>query len=95
MRSRVTDRATLDALAPRAGEIERVLHEFRPDVSGETIAYHDDGDGYTDIVYFTSESEARAGEQKAPTGAAKELLDQMMSSITVDEYRDLRNPTLQ
>jgi len=95
MRGRVTDRAALDALDARSTEVERVLHEFRPDVLGETVAYHDDGDGYTDLVYFTSEADARAGENKEPTGEAKQLLDQMMSSITVDEYFDLRNPTLQ
>ena len=95
MRGRVTDRKKLDGLEPRTAEFERVLHEFRPDVLGETIAYHDDGDGYTDLVYFTSEADARANEQKAPTGEAKELLDQVMSAITVDEYLDLRNPTLQ
>jgi hypothetical protein len=61
----------------------------------EQIACHDDGDGYTDIVYFTSEAEARAGEQKPATGDAKDLLDQVMSAITVDEYFDLANPTLQ
>jgi hypothetical protein len=94
MRGRVTDRATLDGLEPRTAEFERAMHEFRPDVLGETIAYHDDGDGYTDIVYFTSEADARAGEQKAPTGEAKKLLDQVMSAITVDEYLDLRNPML-
>jgi hypothetical protein len=73
MRGHVTDAGTLDALLPRASEFEQALHEMRPDVLGETIAYHDDGDGYTDIVYFTSESDARAGEQKEPTGTAKEL----------------------
>jgi hypothetical protein len=94
MRGRVTDRSTLDGMEARTAEFERAMHEFRPDVLGETIAYHDDGDGYTDIVYFTSEADARAGEQKAPTGEAKDLLDQVMSAITVDEYFDLRTPTL-
>jgi hypothetical protein len=94
MRGRVTNRATLDALEPRREELERALQGFRPDVLGETIAYDEAGDGYTDIVYFTSEAEARENEKKEPTGEAKQLLEQIMSAISVDEYFDLRQPRL-
>ena len=60
MRGRITDRDKLDELESRTSEFESVLGAARPDVIGETIAFHDDGDGYTDIVYFSSEAEARA-----------------------------------
>jgi hypothetical protein len=94
MRGHVTDRAALEKLEARLGESEPVLHDFRPDLLGETIAYHDDGDGYTDIVYFTSEADARANERKEPSGKAKELLEQLMSAIAIDEYLDLGSPEL-
>jgi hypothetical protein len=94
MRGRVTDREKIDALESRASEFESVLGAARPDVIGETIAYHDDGDGYTDIVYFTSEAEARANEQKEMPAEAQTLLDEFMSAVVVDEYFDLKNPVL-
>jgi hypothetical protein len=94
MRGRVTDRAKLAQLEPRFSEFESVLRDARPDVIGEAIAYHDDGDGYTDIVYFTSEADARAGEKNEPQGEAKRLMDDLMSAIEVDEYLDLQNPVM-
>ena len=94
MRGRVTDRAKLAALESRYSESEAVLREARPDVIGETIAFHDDGDGYTDIVYFTSEADARANEQKEMPPEAQKLLEELMSAIVVDEYFDLKDPAL-
>ena len=94
MRGRVTDADKVKTLESRYSEFESVLGSARPDVIGETIAYHDDGDGYTDIVYFTSEAEARANEQKEMPPEAQQLLDDLMSAIVVDEYFDLKNPAL-
>jgi hypothetical protein len=94
MRGRVTDRAKLGQLEPRFSEFESVLRDARPDVIGEAIAYHDDGDGYSDIVYFTSEADARAAEKNEVQGEAKQILDELMSAIDVDEYLDLENPVL-
>ena len=39
--------------------------EFRPDMIGSVAVGHDDG-GYTMVLYFTSEAEAREGERKEP-----------------------------
>jgi len=94
MKGRVTDRDKVTELASRTSEMESVLGAARPDVIGETIAYHDDGDGYTDIVYFTSEAEARANEQKEMPAEAKQLLDDLTRAISVDEYFDLKDPAL-
>jgi hypothetical protein len=91
----VTDRARLDALNKRMAEVESVLTRTRPDVLGEVIALHPDGT-YTDVVYFTSEAAARAGEtamQDAPADAAA-LFEELMSSITVDDYLDISDPWL-
>ncbi len=94
MRGRVTDRAKLAELESRYSELESVLREARPDVIGETIAYHDDGDGYTDVVYFTSEADARANEQKELSAEMQKFLDVLMSAVVVDEYLDLKDPDL-
>jgi hypothetical protein len=58
------------------------------------LAYHDDGDTYSDIVYFTSESEARANEQKEMPGELQQLMEQLMSAAAIDQYIDLKHPVL-
>lgn len=94
MQGRVVDAASLDALEARMRESERAFRDFRPDLLGETIAFHDDGNTYTDIVYFTSEADARANEQKQPTAEIEQLMELLMSAVAVDEYIDLEDPTL-
>jgi hypothetical protein len=94
MQGRVTDADKLAALEPRYSEFEGVLREARPDLIGEVIAFHDDDDGYTDVVYFTSEADARANEQKDMPAEAQKLLDELMSAIEVEEYIDLTDPVL-
>jgi hypothetical protein len=74
----------------RAAEAEKVLGAARPDVIGEVVAIHDDGDTYTDAVYFSSEEEARANEQKAMPEGAAEMMAEMESALEVSEYLDLR-----
>ena len=93
MRGRITDRDKVDELESRTSEFESVLGAARPDVLGETIAFHDDGDGYTDFVYFTSEAEARANEKKEMPAEAQKLFEELMSAVAVDEYFDLKDPS--
>jgi hypothetical protein len=95
MLGHVVDRARLDAFNKRMGEVESVLSKVRPDVIGEVIALHDDGT-YTDVVYFTSEAAARAGEaamQELPADA-QAILDELTSAIAVDDYLDISDPVL-
>jgi hypothetical protein len=92
--AKVVDAAALDALETRMSGSESTFREFRPDLLGETIAFHDDGDTHTDIVYFTSEAEARANEQKQPTAEIEQLMELLTSAVAVDEYIDLEDPTL-
>jgi hypothetical protein len=49
--------------------------DFRPDVIGGITALHGDG-GYTTAMYFTSEAEAREGEQKEPPADMKAMMDE-------------------
>ena len=39
--------------------------DYRPDVLGSLMAVHGE-DAWTMVIYFTSEADARAGEQKEP-----------------------------
>jgi hypothetical protein len=90
MQGRIKDRAKADAMFSRASDAEKLLGEARPDVIGEVVAIHDDGDTYTDVVYFSSEEEARANEQKPMPEAAQALMAEMDSALEVTEFVDLR-----
>jgi hypothetical protein len=90
MQGRIKDRAKADAMFSRTSDAEKLLGEARPDVIGEVVAIHDDGDTYTDVVYFSSEEEARANEQKPMPEAAQALMAEMDSALEVTEFIDLR-----
>jgi hypothetical protein len=67
---------------------------FRPDVLGSLSVGHREGE-FTTAIYFTSEAEAREGEQKEPPEEMKAVMDEM-GALTVGEvaYHDLREPWL-
>jgi hypothetical protein len=90
MQGRIKDQAKAEAMFKRAAEAEKVLGAARPDVIGEVVAIHDDGDTYTDAVYFSSEQEARANEQKPMPEGAAEMMAEMEAALEVTEYLDLR-----
>jgi hypothetical protein len=90
MQGRIKDRAKADGLFERGPDAEKMLGEARPDVIGEVVAIHDDGDTYTDVVYFSSEAEARANEQKPMAEGATEMMAELESALEVTEYLDLR-----
>lgn len=89
MQGRATDVA-------RLRELNREMDQyagFRPDLIGGMVALHGDG-GYTEAAYFTSEAEARKGEQIEPPAAIKALLDEEMSLVQDLTYYDLPEPWL-
>ena len=94
MVGKIKDRAKFDALNAKSAEMERVFSEWRDDVLGEVLAVHDDGTGYTDVIYFRSEAEARAGEKQEPTAEVQALMAEMDAAAEIVEYLDLRDPTL-
>ncbi len=66
--------------------------EFRPDVLG-SLALNHDGGAYTMVLYFTSEDEAREGEQKQPPPELQAQMDEMNTlSIGEPEFFDLKQP---
>jgi hypothetical protein len=93
MRGRITDADKMAGVRERMGEMEAALRRHRPDVLGDVIAVHADG-SYTDIVYFESEVAARRGESGEMPPDVGALFDDLMSAISVDEYLDLKDPSL-
>ena len=94
MQGHVKDLAKADAMFARAADAEKVLGSVRPDVIGEVVDIHDDGDGFTDIVYFTSEAEARAAEQRDMPADAQAMMQEFEAALEVEEYFDLKRITL-
>jgi hypothetical protein len=65
---------------------------FRPDILGTLWASTEDGD-WTMAIYFTSEAEAREGEQKEPPPEAAALMEQLNSMGTGEpSFYDIREP---
>ena len=94
MCGQVRDAAKADEMFTHASEAETTLQSVRPDVIGEVVAIHDDGGGYTDLVYFTSEADARAAEKREMPADAQAMMQEFESALEVDEYLDLTHITL-
>lgn len=72
--------------------MEAELHEVRPDLIGGFTAWHGD-EGFTQVVYFKSEQEARRYEQVMAEGP---LYEQFLSLIDGDlTFYDLPKPDLE
>jgi hypothetical protein len=67
---------------------------FRPDMIGSVAVGHDGG-GYTMVMYFTSEADAREGERKEVPPELKANMDEMNRlSVGQPEFFDLKQPVL-
>jgi len=73
--------------------MEEPLRQLRPDVMGGLLCLHGDG-AYTQAVYFTSEAEARVGEQRTPPPEVQSLWDEARSNEGEITYYDLTDPWL-
>jgi hypothetical protein len=74
---------------------EEVLARDAPHILGMTVAEHADRPGdFTQIVYFTSEQDARRFEQEPPAEAEEPVLEQLRSLMTDSRSFDLRDPQL-
>jgi hypothetical protein len=70
------------------------MAEFRPEILATVLIAHEDG-RWIQVVYFTSETEARDGEGKEPPAEWREVMDELMRlSKEPPEYLDLRQPLL-
>jgi hypothetical protein len=67
---------------------------FRPDMLGSVSIGHQDG-GYTMVMYFTSEAEAREGERKEPPPELQAQMEEMSKLAVGDtEFFDLKQPVI-
>ena len=70
------------------------LAGYRPDILGRLLVGHDGG-GWTMAIYFSSEEEARAGEQKEAPPEMEERMAEMQSlAVGPPSFLDLRDPWL-
>jgi hypothetical protein len=72
-----------------------VMAAYRPDVLGSVLIGHEDG-AWTQVIYFTSETDAREGERKEPPAEFQNVMEEMgRLSVGETTYLDLRRPLLQ
>ena len=92
MQGRVSDAARAKELMGQMSSDD--MAAFRPDVLGSMSIGHEDGE-WTQVMYFTSEAEAREGERKEPPPEMQALMDEMMKiSMGEPDFFDLRQPDL-
>ncbi len=72
-------------------DAEEWMREYRPDVMGSVAVWQ--GTDFTNVIYFTSEEEARAGEQKEPPeGSMDSGQENWMEKVEDLKFIDLRKP---
>ncbi len=70
------------------------MKDFRPDLLGSVLIRHDGG-RWTQVLYFTSEAEAREGErQQAPPEWQATMEELMRLEVGGPVFLDLRRPLL-
>jgi hypothetical protein len=74
-----------------AREFDSLGDDFRPDILGGIVGVHDDGT-FAQVFYFTSEAEARAGEQAELPEDVRRAFDEEMALTTEIRYLDLTDP---
>ncbi len=93
MRGRITDKEKAPELMARFAELLPVMAERRPDIIGDVTVIHSDGT-YSDILYFTSEADAREGEKKEMPAEMQSMFEEYMAAMPIDDYIDLKDPWL-
>jgi hypothetical protein len=73
-------------------QAEALLPGLRPDLLGSVRAWH--GDQYTEVAYFTSEADARAGEAQDPPPEMAEVFGQWQEAMGDVTFYDLPSPKL-
>jgi hypothetical protein len=72
-----------------------VMAEYRPDVLGSVVIGHPDG-AWTQVMYFTSEADAREGERRQAPPELQDVMEEMGKLSVGDTiFHDIRQPLLQ
>lgn len=91
MQGRVTDPARAKEIV--AGLSTSDLAGFRPEILGSVMINHPP-DRWTQVIYFTSEAEAREGERKEAPPEMQAAMEELMAlSPEPPDYLDLRQPS--
>jgi len=70
------------------------MKDFRPDILGSVLIRHDGG-RWTQVLYFTSEAEAREGERREPPPEWRATMEELMKVEAAQPvFLDLRRPVL-
>jgi hypothetical protein len=88
MEGTVKDRAKAEAM--ETPEMLEQLRAARPDLIGGLRVWFE-GDSYVEVAYFTSEAEARKGEQSEDFSGPQEEFTELFGEMT---FTDLREPML-
>jgi len=86
-------RADRSVVLAVADEMEGLLRRMRPDVLGGILAWPGDG-AFVQVVYFTSEGEARANESAQPSPGDQAAWERISSLMEFDRFIDLADPWL-
>ena len=90
----IKGRADRTELQPVAAETDEILRRTRPDVLGGIVAWAGDNK-FIQVVYFTSEDEARANEKAEPaTDEDRAAWERMSTLMQMDEFIDISDPWL-
>jgi len=93
MQGRVTDPDRVRELMKQIPQ--ETMAAFRPDLLGSVSIGHAGGE-WTQVLYFTSEAEAREGEGKEPPPEMQSVMEEMTKlSVGGPDFFDLRQPVLQ
>jgi hypothetical protein len=92
MQGRVTDRARAKGLLAQL--FSEDMADFRPEILGSMMIDYEP-DRWAQVIYFTSEAEAREGERKEAPPEARAVIEQLMA-LTPEppDFIDLRQPLL-
>ena len=84
-------RADRDQVVASMSGVEEILKRARPDVIGGIAAWPGDGT-FTQVVYFTSEAEAREREKAEMPPEEAEAMQRSVGTMQVERFVDLRQP---
>lgn len=93
MRGRILDADKFAGLRGRMAEFEDAMAKARPDVIGDITVIHPDST-YSDVIYFTSEAEARKAETQDVPAEMQAMFEEWASAAQIEEFIDLKQPRL-
>jgi hypothetical protein len=92
MEGRILDADAYDRMMAKMDEMGGFMQEFRPDLLGSITLRA--GDRYVDLIAFTTEAEAREGEQKPIPDEMHAQFADMMTAFETERFTDLKSPTI-